>query len=112
MDGAEPKRVSSVSAELLLEFKNQFCPPLASPKRSVPIVRGESNVTVRSAVMSSVLKSAALPAPEATMPFSHLVGSLQTPSLSAIHVPLAALVCGTCVVKSPTIEQEKDVYEV
>ncbi len=101
---------ASVSATPLLPTSAQFWLPMRSPKRSVLMVRGESSVTVRSAVMSNRLKSAVLPAPSAMTPLAQLELSPHNPSPSVIHAPLGRLlVCGTAVVNKPTIEHAYDV---
>ena len=62
----------------------------ASPNFNVLNVCAASKVTVRSAVMLMVLKSAVLPVPSATTPLSHLLVSLQFPDASVFHVPFWA----------------------
>src|SRR5437016_3927795 len=71
-----------VSVQLLLAV-------VLSRKRSWPIEREESSVTIRSAVMLIVEKSAIERAPSAT-PLSQLLALLQVPLLSWTHVPLPA----------------------
>ena len=75
------------------------------------IADGACNVEgeVASAVRWSVPKSAVLPGPSAMVPPLQLAALVQLPPLSLIQTPLAALVCGTCVVNKPTIEQENEV---
>src|SRR5438045_1995928 len=55
-----------------------------------PIVREESRLTVVSAVMFSVEKSARLEAPSAMMPPDHLIVSLHNPLVVEVQVPFAA----------------------
>ncbi|MEA3188535.1 MAG: hypothetical protein QOD99_2365 [Chthoniobacter sp.] len=69
-----------------------------SPKISVPEVRGESNFTVTVVgvwpavpVISTVLKFATLSVPSAITEEVQFAGSLQRPSASTVHVPLAAM---------------------
>ena len=64
---------------------------LVSPKSKFPRVLSVSSVTVLSAVMSIVLKSAVLPLASATVPPDQLEVSLQLPLASAVHVPLCAM---------------------
>lgn len=64
--------------------------PTVSPNSNEPMVRSESSVTTRLAVMSIVLKSAKFPAPSATMPPDQLPMPLQTPSALLVHVPFWA----------------------
>src|SRR5205085_3589148 len=86
----DPAVTASVRMLPPLALRNQFCAPATSPNSSEPILREESSVTVRSAVISSVLRSAMASAPSATVPASQLVGSLQTLLALLVHVPLVA----------------------
>ena len=81
-------------------FSVRMLPPLAaivqlllgmrSANKKEPLVWLVSSVTVVAVVMSSVLKSAILPMPSATVPPLHLVVSLQLPLVVEVQTPLCA----------------------
>src|SRR5436190_22836434 len=75
------------SVSIFAPARVQFCEPERSPNFNPPIVRALSRVTVRSAVRSSVLKSAAKPVPLATTPLLQLPVALQLPLASLVHTP-------------------------
>src|SRR6266446_117164 len=85
-----PDEVAKVSTLPPLELSSQNCAPFVSAKFKLPMVRDVSNVTIRLAVMSMVLKSAVESVPSPTVPVSQLVVALQTLLASFVQVPLAA----------------------
>src|SRR5579885_2388389 len=101
MVGGVVEPESSVNSLSPPEFSVQLCAPPAPPNFSAPMVREVSSVTVRSAESATVLKSAVLPAPSATMPLSHLVASLQLPLASAVQTPLLEVSEATRVLVTP-----------
>ena len=102
----EPDETASVSALPPLAFKIQLCEPVPPLKRSVPALRAESSVTVRSAEMLMVLKSAVASVPLAMVPPSQLAGSLHTSLPSRFQAPLVAKTDGT-VAKLPTASRAR-----
>src|SRR5437868_10069870 len=75
-----PARVSVVAGVPEVPvFKVQLLLGLASPKMSLPTVRGASRVIVASVVRSTLLKSATASAPSATTPFNQFVVTGQLP---------------------------------
>src|SRR4051812_13126876 len=89
--GAPLPRVSTLARLPPLSSVHWFDCVVASLNFNCPMVRDESRLTVVSAVMFSVEKSARLPEPSATVPPVHLVVSLHSPLVVELHVPLAAL---------------------
>ena len=74
MLGVAPANVRILAAFPLLDkIQPAGLVGLASPKINLPMVRGESRPTVRSAVRSMLLKSAVIPVPFATRPPPQLV---------------------------------------
>ena len=88
MVGAAP---ASVSTPELPEFRNQlFFVASWSSKVRLPMVRGPSSVTVRSAGRLSNEKLAPFPLPSAITAAFQLAVLVQLPLLRLVHAPLAA----------------------